>query len=615
MKKTKEILRQEQKKFIKYSMKNLNEYVISEMPTAFGKTITALGLASKIVRKRGKKVIIVTSNNLLAKNMFNESKKFEDTKEITSLVIGKDNYTCIKKLEKFLGYFDIGKAKKFCKKKMAKEGYVLTEELLKYLKIEDENIASFLKEGLKKEDGRDIELGDTEISITNYPYLLSLFLFRTKNKKINPDEFVFIFDEVHTLIDSAEMILSSAFSPYKLYLYTKALLNDISKESFVGSKVLTKDLIKYKTKLQTVYQTLANKDKVGEHEVKNRKFIEQKVEVIKKILLENELINSIKKRVNKYLKNRNILTAKLFLKELQEGALITHSSDIVLHYSKSRGYINFYTFSKNIKLDMALNFWKYIDSFIGMTATAILGNNLSGSKALYSYERLGINLYDIKDRDKTILVKGKLKKCLNIQSFKGVLSPKQARYYITDEDYIEDDDKRAKWIASKVLENFDKKNSVVLAGGYDEVDKIYDALNNMIKDDTHLTKAERTKSTIRVIDEFKRKGGIAILTRNFATGINLKGKLLEKLFITKLPYPVFTNRKWIELKDKNPKRYWYEYNQEMFIAFRQTIGRLIRDPNDRGDIYILDCRLKNRPENVERKIRSYLEKVAIEGDK
>uniref|UniRef100_UPI00345C262E helicase C-terminal domain-containing protein n=1 Tax=Sulfurimonas sp. TaxID=2022749 RepID=UPI00345C262E len=49
-------------------------------------------------------------------------------------------------------------------------------------------------------------------------------------------------------------------------------------------------------------------------------------------------------------------------------------------------------------------------------------------------------------------------------------------------------------------------------------------------------------------------------------------------------------------------------------AFRQSIGRLIRDPEDRGDIYILDSKLKTRPENVEKKVRFFLEKISTKGD-
>lgn len=625
MKSLETILREEQEIFLKYAMSKLPSYIISEMPTAFGKTITTLTLAIRLLKEnKDKKVILVTSNNLLAKEILNESLQYEETKGLCSLVIGKDNYLDINKIKNFSEFYDYDKALTFCEDKIKEDGYILIDDFLDYIKVDDENINSYLKSKLKKEDSRDINMGDNKISITNYAYLLTLFLYAKKDKNedgqivqkllINPDDYFFIFDEVQDLMQSAEVILSSSFSPYKLYLYTKSLMKDFENESFTGAKSLIKELKEYEAKLKLFYKILSDENKIGEYVINNKDFINKKVEGIKKVLISNELITSIKKRLNKYLKDNNSFSAKLFLKELEEGFFITNSSDVILHYSKSKGYINFYTYSKNIKFAMALNFWSKIDSFIGVTATAKLNEIEFGNEALYSYARLGINLNDIKDKNRKILAPAKASKCARVQKFKGVLSPTQAKYYITDDDYIEDSDLRANWIAKRVLANYDNKNSIVLAGGYDEVDKIYDILEKETDNKVSLIKAQRLKSASATLDEFKEKGGIAVLTRNFSTGVNLKGKLLEKLFITKLPYPVFTSKKWLELKEKNSKNYWYEYTNEMIINFRQAIGRLIRDVEDRGDIYILDTKLKNRPGNIEKRIKFFLETVSEKSD-
>ena len=613
------ILREQQKSFINYTMENLDNYLISEMPTAFGKTITLLALASKLVKK--KKIVLVTANNLLARDMYNESLKYEETKDLTSLVLGKDNYVDIDKIKLFDIYYNSKKALAYAKEKIDQDGYLLIEDFIKDMDIVDDNIASFLKYSLRKENGRDIEMGDTAISITNYAYFLSLFLYAkrekdedgvlTKKLKIDPNDYYFLFDEVHEISNAAEMILSSSFSPFKLYLYTKTLMKDLQDKTFVGSKSLMRELKKYEFKARLVYEELKNENKINEYEISNTGLINKNIFAVKTALIENELIISIQKRLNKYLKKNNLLSARMFLKELREGSLIVHSTDTILYYSKSKGYINFYTYSKDIKFSMALDFWKYLNSFIGVTATAIISENTTGIKSFYSYERLGINLYDIKNKNGDILAKGNLEKCLPIQYFAGILSPSQAKYYITDEDYIEDDNERADWIADEVAKNFNNKNSIVLVGGYQEAELIYEALKNKIEDAAvSIIRAKRAKKATVTLEEFKNKGGIAVLTRNFATGTNLKGELLEKLFIVKLPYPVFTNKKWLDLKSKKAKVYWYEYTNEMIISFRQAIGRLIRDKQDRGDIYILDAKLKKRPENVKQKIKYFLEKVA-----
>jgi len=615
------ILREQQKSFINYTMENLDNYLISEMPTAFGKTITLLALASKLVKK--KKIVLVTANNLLARDMYNESLKYEETKDLTSLVLGKDNYVDIDKIKLFDIYYNSKKALAYAKEKIDQDGYLLIEDFIKDMDIVDDNIASFLKYSLRKENGRDIEMGDTAISITNYAYFLSLFLYAkrekdedgvlTKKLKIDPNDYYFLFDEVHEISNAAEMILSSSFSPFKLYLYTKTLMKDLQDKTFVGSKSLMRELKKYEFKARLVYEELKNENKINEYEISNTGLINKNIFAVKTALIENELIISIQKRLNKYLKKNNLLSARMFLKELREGSLIVHSTDTILYYSKSKGYINFYTYSKDIKFSMALDFWKYLNSFIGVTATAIISENTTGIKSFYSYERLGINLYDIKNKNGDILAKGNLEKCLPIQYFAGILSPSQAKYYITDKDYIEDDNERADWIADEVAKNFNNKNSIVLVGGYQEAELIYEALKNKIEDAAvSIIRAKRAKKATVTLEEFKNKGGIAVLTRNFATGTNLKGELLEKLFIVKLPYPVFTNKKWLDLKSKKAKVYWYEYTNEMIISFRQAIGRLIRDKQDRGDIYILDAKLKKRPENVKQKIKYFLKKVASE---
>ena len=614
------ILREQQKSFINYTMENLDNYLISEMPTAFGKTITLLALASKLVKK--KKIVLVTANNLLARDMYNESLKYEETKDLTSLVLGKDNYVDIDKIKLFDIYYNSKKALAYAKEKIDQDGYLLIEDFIKDMDIVDDNIASFLKYSLRKENGRDIEMGDTAISITNYAYFLSLFLYAkrekdedgvlTKKLKIDPNDYYFLFDEVHEISNAAEMILSSSFSPFKLYLYTKTLMKDLQDKTFVGSKSLMRELKKYEFKARLVYEELKNENKINEYEISNTGLINKNIFAVKTALIENELIISIQKRLNKYLKKNNLLSARMFLKELREGSLIVHSTDTILYYSKSKGYINFYTYSKDIKFSMALDFWKYLNSFIGVTATAIISENTTGIKSFYSYERLGINLYDIKNKNGDILAKGNLEKCLPIQYFAGILSPSQAKYYITDKDYIEDDNERADWIADEVAKNFNNKNSIVLVGGYQEAELIYEALKNKIEDAAvSIIRAKRAKKATVTLEEFKNKGGIAVLTRNFATGTNLKGELLEKLFIVKLPYPVFTNKKWLDLKSKKAKVYWYEYTNEMIISFRQAIGRLIRDKQDRGDIYILDAKLKKRPENVKQKIKYFLEQNTI----
>jgi len=124
-------------------------------------------------------------------------------------------------------------------------------------------------------------------------------------------------------------------------------------------------------------------------------------------------------------------------------------------------------------------------------------------------------------------------------SFKGILRPEQATYSITNKAFIEEDEKRFEYFADEILRCYDGKNTMVLVGGFDEVKLLAQKLES-VKD--KLVLAEQGKSVQNVIESFKKSGGILIATRNYATGINLKGNALERLFITKLPYPVHTTK-------------------------------------------------------------------------
>ena len=194
----------------------------------------------------------------------------------------------------------------------------------------------------------------------------------------------------------------------------------------------------------------------------------------------------------------------------------------------------------DIKLKLADRFWSKIDRFIGITATASLTLDVHD---LEIYKRMGINFSDIKLGDRVIQNR-KSKVCF-IRIFNGILRPEQATYSIINKAFIEDDEKRFEYFADEILRGYDGKNTMVLVGGFDEVKLLAQKLES-VKD--KLVLAEQGKSVQNVIESFKKSGGILIATRNYATGINLKGNALERLFITKLPYPVHTTKKWAILK-------------------------------------------------------------------
>ena len=188
------------------------------------------------------------------------------------------------------------------------------------------------------------------------------------------------------------------------------------------------------------------------------------------------------------------------------------------------------------------------------------------------------------------------------------LDPNKRNSSITDKAFIEEDEKRFEYFADEILRGYDGKNTMVLVGGFDEVKLLAQKLES-VKD--KLVLAEQGISVQNVIESFKKSGGILIATRNYATGINLKGNALERLFITKLPYPVHTTKKWAILKEKNIDRFWIEYTNDMVMNFRQAIGCLICSPEDTGTIFLLDGKFNAQKEGLKKRLIYFLEKVAV----
>lgn len=206
------------------------------------------------------------------------------------------------------------------------------------------------------------------------------------------------------------------------------------------------------------------------------------------------------------------------------------------------------------------------------------------------------------------LIKGELKEeetrvshiKYGVKDFAPIFSPSQAKTYLPSKDLIkpvlQEDENENEWfnmIATSIVKYHDNKNSMVICGSFYEVEKITEILKVLLPNN-NIISAKRNTPALQIIEDFKKNGGIAVVTRNYGTGVNLPKKLLEKLFITKLPFPIFTTKKWIDIKmqDKkfNTSFYHSLYQNEMFTVFRQWIGRLIRTEDDRGDLYILDSR-------------------------
>lgn len=602
-------LRSEQKDFVDYAVDMIKEgkYFICEMPTAFGKSFSALMLAKKLIdEKTVQRVIIATSNNSLAKSIFLEAKAVKDMPDYV-LGIGKSNYLDLNKLALFLDS-DIGSEILPLNKEIIEAALkkltidfpdILIEDFLNELDMVDTNKREYIASNLALEKSNSESFKEYPIQITNYAFLLYKFMF--DEKYAEPEDTAYIFDEVQELPNMAELTLNSSFSLYGYYLQLKTIVK-IIRDNPSAPKTLVKLLDEEVEHTKTINEIMQD-EKIAGKTLMSNELVARKATAVLNKLFNQEKSKALIAKLNKFYKKDPFFQLGIFLNKFNDVKSTLRSKDLYVSFSQERGFISFHTYDMDIKLKLADRFWSKIDSFVGITATALLTQD---DFELEIYKRAGINLSDIKLVDRVI--KGRKSKVWPIISFKGILRPEQATYSITDKAFIEDDEKRFEYFTDEILRGYDGKNTMVLVGGFDEVKLLAQKLES-IKD--KLILAEQGRSVQNVIENFKKSGGILIATRNYATGINLKGETLERLFITKLPYPVYQTKKWAILKEKNDRFFWFEYTNEMVITFRQAIGRLIRSPEDTGKIFLLDGKFNSLPEVTKKRLICFLEKVAV----
>ena len=603
-------LRPEQKDFVDYAadMIKENKYCVFEMPTAFGKSFSALMLAKKLIdEKTAQRVIIATSNNSLAKSIFLEAKAVKDMPDYV-LGIGKSNYLDLDKLAIFMDS-EIGSeilplnkeiVEATVKKLTIDFPDILIEDFLNELDIVDINKREYIASNLALEKSNSESFKEYSIQVTNYSFLFYKFMFNEKYAE--SEDTAYIFDEIQELPNMAELTLHSSFSLYGYYLQLKTIAK-IIRDNPSAPKTLVKLLDEEVELVKSINEIMLDEKMAGKTLISNESVIQRKAAGVLNKLFGQEKNKALRAKLNKFYKKDPFFQLGIFLNKFDDVKSTLCSKDLYASFSQERGFISFHTYDMDIKLKLADKFWSKIDRFVGITATALLTQD---DFELEIYKRVGINFSEIKLGDRVI--KERKSKVWPIISFKGILRPEQATYSITDKAFIEEDEKRFEYFADEILRCYDGKNTMVLVGGFDEVKLLAQKLES-VKD--KLVLAEQGKSVQNVIESFKKSGGILIATRNYATGINLKGDALERLFITKLPYPVHTTKKWAILKEKNDRFFWFEYTNEMVMTFRQAIGRLIRSPEDTGKIFLLDGKFNSLSEGLKKRLIFFLEKVAV----
>ena len=593
-----------QKKLIKRilnKINNTNLYML-EAPTGSGKSVITAFLIKELRKKYPDKKIIVSTHTIqLALELLHTFEKIKNN-ENYDIVIGKENYLDLKNLN----FTDLSEFVENIEKVIKKINELVSKNKNKYLLIDlflDElDIGEAEKEILKLElqtnNKKDYikDFDEVDISFTNHFYLLSKAFY---DKDFNLNEYIIIFDEFHLVSDSAETLYSYNFSIYRYLFLLKKLVKQIENEAkFTGQKTLLKSLYKHLELSKYVFNKVINKKLVGKSFINDEKYSIGAVKKLEKLAKDENIIKNLNKFSSR-VSNETEKIINLFISENKELRQIISANpkEVAVYYSPSFGFPRFSVTKGNVKHKLKYSLWDRLDKAVGMSATLTIDKNDSD----FIEKRLGLDLSGIKRY---------------FYKKEPIFSIKQINYEFADKTFPKPDrdeinisEKWVEAIANKVKDTFENKNTMIITGGFLEVDAISDKLKELLPN-VNILKAERKKSAVSVINEFKEKGGILVATRNYGTGVDLKGEKLEKLYIAKLPYPVITNKKWIDLKNydklSNTNMTFFLMENEMLLNLKQYIGRLIRSKEDKGDLYILDSRVhKNyRKERIETMIKN-----------
>ena len=128
------------------------------------------------------------------------------------------------------------------------------------------------------------------------------------------------------------------------------------------------------------------------------------------------------------------------------------------------------------------------------------------------------------------------------------------------------------------------------------LDSLDEKLNNRVLSQGEFSKNEILKRHKASIDN--GEGSVIFGLASFTEGVDLPGKYLTEVIITKIPFSVpddpvdATMAEWIEQRGGNP---FMEWSVPMAsVRLTQAAGRLLRTEQDRGRIVLLDRRVATR---------------------
>jgi len=141
-----------------------------------------------------------------------------------------------------------------------------------------------------------------------------------------------------------------------------------------------------------------------------------------------------------------------------------------------------------------------------------------------------------------------------------------------------------------------KGRAFVLFTSYGLLNKVYQQLESYLRDQGINVFKQGSEDRHRLLERFRQhKNSALFATDSFWEGVDVQGKALESVIITKLPFKVPTEpviEARVEAINKRGGNAFLEFTvPQATIKFKQGFGRLIRSKTDRGSVIIFDKRV------------------------
>ena len=586
-------------------------HLLVEAGTGVGKSLAYLLPLIKWTNEHGKKVVISTYTKTLQRQLV--EKDLPALKSILgldfsfALCVGARNYLCLRRLNKNSrhGLFESEAEKKELVQilewaRTAKTGLrsnfklVMAETM--WSRICRESDLCLGKKCLFRKEcfyaKARLEEYKASILITNHHLF---FAHIASDGNVLPRFDTVIFDEAHTLEDIATSYLGTSISNFQIKHFCDSLFNPESGKGFLrGIKGVPKK------KVESAREKL---DEVRNLSLLFFSGVESKfgtlsgtIRIREKGLIANYLdepLSNLAFSLKELLSFARNDEDKIEIKAFISRARLFNTTLNTILYTRQKEYVYWveilnrprgvkYTFFAapiNIADEFKTKILDDIRPVMLTSATISVGG---------SFEFIKKNLGMGKDSDSLILD----------SSFDY---RKNALLYLSDN--LPDPSSGYDFYEQKAVEeikkiiSFMQGRTFVLFTSFKMMDKVYAVLKKELDGIQFLRQGDAER--YQLLQRFKRARNAVLLgTTTFWQGIDVPGRALECVIISKLPFAVpdepVAEAKMEQLVSENRNPFTYYQMPRAVIMFRQGFGRLIRTETDRGMVAVIDPRIKTR---------------------